>query len=107
MPLPLTTTAAQIIRQVRREGPPRSLPGDGDFDDESEYFGATYEASWFACRLLAERVGEDAVVRFYRRADGADDFDGLFRRTFGLTVPKFTGQWRAALADLALPESTE
>lgn len=107
VPLPLTTTAAQIIRHVRREGPPRTLPGDEDFDEESEYFGAAYEASWFACRLLAERAGEDTVVRFYRQADGSDDFDGLFRRTFGLTVKQFTARWRDGLADLALSESAE
>lgn len=101
VPLPLTTTAAQIIRQVRREGPPRSLPDDADFDEESEYFGAAYEAAWFACRLLAQRAGEDALLRFYRQADGAEDFAGLFRRSFGLTEQEFTEQWRAALTDLA------
>lgn len=105
VPLPLTTTAAQIIRQVRREGAPRTLPDDGDFDEGSEYFGAAYEAAWLACRLLAQRAGEDALLRFYRRADGSDDFDGLFRRSFGLTEHDFTRQWRTALRDLALSES--
>jgi len=99
--LPLTTTAAQLIRQVRREGPPGTLPASEDFDEESEYFGATYEASWFACRLLAERVGEEALLRFYRAADGSDDFAGLFRRTFGVSEQRFTQQWSSALSDLA------
>ena len=101
VPLPLRTTAGQIIRQVRREGPPRTLPGDADFDEESEYFGAAYEASWLACRLLAERVGEDELLRFYRQADGSDDFAGLFRRTFELGEQEFTERWRTALSDLA------
>lgn len=101
VPLPLSTTAAQIARQVRREGPPRALPGDRDFDEESDYFGATYEAAWFACRLLGERAGEDTLLRFYRDADGVDDFAGLFRRTFGLSLAQFTKQWRSALSDLA------
>jgi hypothetical protein len=101
VPLPLSTTAAQIARQVRREGPPRALPGDRDFDEESDYFGATYEAAWFACRLLGERAGEDTLLRFYRDADGVDDFAGLFRRTFGLSLAQFTEQWRSALSDLA------
>ena len=99
--LPLTTTAGQIIRQVRREGTPRALPSDADFDDASEYFGAAYEASWLACRLLAERFGEGRLLRFYRQADGADEFAPLFRRTFGLTEQQFTQQWRTALSDLA------
>ncbi len=99
--LPLTTTASQIIRQVRREGPPRALPSDTDFDEESEYFGAAYEASWIACRLLVERVGEDALVAFYRRADGSENFTRLFRRAFGVSEQRFTQQWRTALSDLA------
>ncbi len=99
--LPLTTTASQIIRQVRREGPPRALPDDADFDEESEYFGAAYEASWVACRLLAERVGEDELVAFYRQADGSENFTRLFRRAFGLSEQRFTQQWRTALSDLA------
>lgn len=86
---------------MRREGPPRALPGDQDFDEESDYFGATYEAAWFACRLLTERAGEDTLLRFYREADGVEDFAGLFRRTFGLTLAQFTEQWRSALSDLA------
>lgn len=100
VPLPLSTTAGQIIRQVRREGPPRALPGDQDFDEQSEYFGATYEAAWFACRLLVQRAGERTLLRFYRKADGADDVGRLFRRTYGLTLERFTERWRTALSDL-------
>ena len=99
--LPLTTTAAQVIRQVRREGPPERLPGDSAFDDDSEYFGAAYEASWLACRLLADRIGERGLLRVYRAADGAPDLDAVFRRVVGIGVPEFTGEWQGVLSDLA------
>ncbi len=98
--LPISVTAADLIRQVGREGVPAALPGDREFDEESEYFGAAYEAAWFACRMLARRVGEDALVRFYDEADDAEDFDAAFRRAFGLGVPAFTRSWRRGLGRL-------
>ena len=99
--LPLSTTAAQAIRQVRRQGVPRRLPDEQDFDQESSYFGAAYEASWLACRLLADQVGEDALVRLYRRADGAADFEAELERTTGSGFASFTRAWRRLLGDLA------
>src|SRR4029079_112572 len=53
--LPVTTSAAQIIRQVRRDGVPDALPGAAEFDTATTHLGATYESAWLACVLLAER----------------------------------------------------
>jgi len=103
--LPLSVTAAQVARQVRREGPPASLPGEDRFDTRTTHLGAAYEAAWIACVLLAERSGERRLTRFYAELRQGlrqgDDAAGEFRRTFGLTLPAFTRQWQAALADLA------
>lgn len=99
--LSLSVTAADITRQVRREGVPDSLPGDEEFDHGSEYFGAAYEAAWLACRLLAERVGEDRLVRFYTRADRVSDFEPDFERAFDLTIAEFTSLWQRELRGLA------
>ncbi len=101
VPLPLSTTAAQVTRQVRREGAPRRLPDDDDFDEGSEYFGAAYEAAWLACRMLADRIGEQELVRLYRSSDGAADFQRTFRRRTGMSVAAFTREWRQRLSDLA------
>jgi hypothetical protein len=98
--LPLSVTAADLIQQARREGVPAALPGDAEFDEESQYFGAAYEGAWLACRMLARRVGEDALVRFYADVDDAVDFEAEFRSTFGLSVPAFTRSWRRDLARL-------
>ena len=99
--LPISVTAADLIRQVRREGVPTALPGDREFDEESDSFGAAYEAAWFACRMLARRVGEDALVRFYGEVDDAADFEDEFRHVFGLSVAAFTRSWRHGISRLA------
>ncbi len=99
--LPLSVTAAQITRQVRRDGPPRRLPGEAEFDTRTTHLGASYEAAWLACVLLADLSGEDTLVRFYTGLGAGGDVAARFRRAFGLSVPAFTREWRKALTDLA------
>ena len=99
--LPLSVTAAQVARQVRREGPPARLPGDARFDTRTTHLGAAYEAAWIACVLLAERSGERTLTRFYAALEQGDDVPAEFREAFGLSIPAFTREWQAALTDLA------
>ena len=58
--IPLTVSAGQIIRDVRRDGPPRALPGGPEFDTQTTHLGASYEAAWLAVRLLAN-TGESGA----------------------------------------------
>ena len=99
--LPLSTTARQIIADVRAHGAPRQLPGAAEFDDQSESFGAEYEAAWLACRLLAHLAGEPALVRLYDAVRDGTALDVAMRRETGLTVAGFTAQWRRELTELA------
>ena len=99
--LPLSVTAAQVIRQVRRQGPPRQLPGESEFDTRTGHLGAAYEAAWLACRLLAAETGPQRLTRFYTGLDEGDDFAAAFRQTFGFTVATFTRRWRSHLRDVA------
>lgn len=99
--LPLSVTAAQVEQQVRRGGPPARLPGDARFDTRTTHLGAAYEAAWIACRMLADRAGEQALTRFYTGLRPGDDVGAEFRRSFGLSVAAFTREWRRALTDLA------
>lgn len=99
--LPLSVTAGQVIRQVRRHGAPTSLPSDNRFDTRTTHLGASYEAAWTACRLLAERAGEQVLTDFYTGLEPGERFATEFRRAFGLPLPAFTQQWREALTDLA------
>ena len=99
--LPLRTTAGQVIRQVRRDGPPRALPDRHDFGTAAPHLGAAYEAAWLACRVLADDGGERGLVRFYRRVDAGTDVDAALRASFGLDLRAFTAQWRARLVRVA------
>lgn len=99
--LPLSTTAGQVIRQVRRNGPPDHLPGRAEFDTSATALGAAYESAWLACRLLARDGGERALVRFYRLVDGGRELASALRDTFGLTPAGLTRAWRRSLTDLA------
>lgn len=99
--LPVARSAAQIIAEVRQDGPPRHLPGAAEFGTRATHLGATYESAWLACRLLAQQYGEQALVGFYRAVDGGAPVAAALRSSFGLTVPGLTEQWRGLLTDLA------
>jgi hypothetical protein len=99
--LPLSTTAGQVIKQVRREGPPTHLPGPAEFDTTTTQLGAAYESAWLACRLLARTGGERALVRLYRMVDGGRELTASLRATFGLRLGGLTRAWRRSLSDLA------
>lgn len=101
VPLPIGTTAGQIIRQVRRDGPPSHLPGPEEFDTSATHLGASYEAAWLACRLLAQRGGEARLVRFYDQVDGGASVDAALADQFGIDQRELTVQWRRYLAGLA------
>jgi hypothetical protein len=99
--LPVSTTAAQIIQQVRREGVPAALPGPAEFATGTTHLGATYESAWLACVLLADRGGERALVRFYDDVSAGSPLPTALRQGFGLTEAGLTRLWRRHLADLA------
>ena len=98
--LPLSTTAAQIIRQVRRDGVPEHLPGPHEFATEATRLGATYESAWLACVLLAESGGEQALVDLYDDVAGGRPLEAALQR-FGITEADLTRRWQRRLADLA------
>jgi hypothetical protein len=99
--LPVTTTAAQIIRQVRRGGVPDALPGQAEFDTRTTHLGATYESAWLACVLLAGRGGEGALVALYQDVEGGTALADALQRGFGLSEAGLTRLWQRRLSDLA------
>lgn len=99
--LPITTTAGQIIAQVRRDGPPRALPGAAEFDTTTSHLGAAYESAWLVCRVLVERGGEPALVQLYREVDGGESLDAALDSQFHWTERQLTQAWQDRLADLA------
>ena len=99
--LPVEVTASQILQQVRDEGVPGHLPDQADFASESKTLGASYEAAWLACRLIAQEHGEDKLIAFYRRADRGSSTTDAFKDVLGTTEKQFTAQWRDQLRSLA------
>jgi hypothetical protein len=101
VPLPLSVTAGQIIADVRRDGPPAHLPGEQEFDTATDHLGATYEAAWLVCRLLAGREGEATLVDFYRDVDDGTPVGAALRSAYGISAAELTEQWQDMLQDLA------
>ena len=99
--LPVSRSAAQIIAEVRKDGPPRHLPDAGDFGTRTPDLGATYESAWLICRLLAQQGGEQALVSFYRAVDAGRPVGAALESSFGLSVAELTDDWRDLLSGLA------
>jgi hypothetical protein len=99
--LPLSTTAGQIIRQVRRDGEPDHLPGADEFATGATHLGATYESAWLACVLLAESGGEQALVDLYADVADGSSLEAALLQRFGISEAGLTRRWQRRLADLA------
>lgn len=99
--LPLTTTAAQVLDQVRRDGAPARLPGEAEFDVTAPHLGAAYEAAWLACRALVELAGEQALIDVYDTAGGGIDVETALRQEAGVDLASLTDRWRQLLLDAA------
>ena len=99
--LPVSVTASQILADVRKDGPPKALPGPHEFDPANKALGASYEAAWLASRLLAETYGERKLIDFYSAVEGGQPADVAFTRILGTSERAFTGEWRQYLQQLA------
>jgi hypothetical protein len=99
--LPLSVTARQIGEQVRREGVPDALPGQAEFDTTTPHLGASYEAAWLACRLVATTAGEDALLAVYRRVSAGEPLGRVLVQETGLTEAQLTARWQDLLRGLA------
>lgn len=99
--LPLSRTAGQITKQVRRDGVPKDLPSDSEFDPSGTHLGTVYEAAWQVAVTLAERGGEPALVAFYRAVLGGKKLGPALRASFGWSTAQLTAAWQSRLATLA------
>ncbi len=84
------TAAAELAAEVRSGVLPARLPGPADFAPGAPRLAQAYEEAWLACRFVAERFGEKALVRLY----GSD-----VESTLGLPVDEFTRAWRDYLRE--------
>ncbi|GAA3010865.1 hypothetical protein GCM10017559_36770 [Streptosporangium longisporum] len=82
------TVAAELAAEVRAGTLPARLPVPADFAPGAPRLAQAYEEAWLACRLVAERFGEKALVRLYGSDVGS---------TLGLSAAEFTRAWREYL----------
>ncbi|MGP4002039.1 hypothetical protein [Streptomyces sp. 8N706] len=79
---------------------PRHLPRDEDFGfaGPGNRQAVAYEGGWLACRMIADRWGEDRLRELYRAIGGAekreDAVDRALREVLGVDLAHFTAQWR-------------
>ncbi|NHC12392.1 gluzincin family metallopeptidase [Motilibacter deserti] len=99
--LPVQTAAEEALDEARADGAPRELPRDGEFDTHIGGKPAAYEQAWLACRMVAERYGEDQLVALYRATAGGAGIEVALADTLGITPAGLTADWRAYLGKLA------
>lgn len=98
------TAAPELARAIteastagRDPEPLRALPPDKAFRFGSapDTLAHAYEGGWLACRMVAEKWGEDKLVALYLRAGQPPDTDTALRSVLGISQRKFTTLWRA------------
>ncbi len=99
--LPDSVTAGQIIRQVRKQGVPESLPGRQEFDSGDSHLGAAYEAAWLACRVLAERRGQEQLVRLFEDTSDDGRLQPALRQGFAWSEADLVAAWQRRLEAVA------
>ena len=97
--VPVGVAAAALLERMRRSGIPARLPEEDAFVPGGPEAAAAYEGAWLAVRLLAERHGEQALVRAYR-ATGRRGLAAALAEVLGTTPELLTAQWRESLRRL-------
>ena len=101
--VPAGVVAADLLEQVRAGDAPRQLPDDAAFDAGEGDIAAAYEGAWLACRMIAQRWGEAALVRFYTdMTDSAGPgWPDEVESSLGVSERRLVRQWRTYVAQLA------
>ncbi|MEU0341413.1 hypothetical protein ABZ092_21320 [Streptomyces bobili] len=97
--------APELQKAVREGRAPGELPSDGDFGfaGDAARLARAYEGGWTACRMIADRWGEEKLDAFYRavgehgKRPGA--VEGAMESVLGTTLEEFTAEWQRYLHD--------
>jgi hypothetical protein len=96
------SAARELGADVRAGRLPKALPSERDFAGDNPRLAQSYELAWLACRLIAERVGRDGLVRFYRAVSAASGtpaaaLTSSMRAELEMTPAEFVAAWRVHL----------
>ncbi|MFF4584448.1 hypothetical protein [Streptomyces sp. NPDC001388] len=95
--------APELRSAVTGDRVPAGLPTDADFgfSGDPARLARAYEGGWLACRMIAERWGEVKLDAFYRAVgahqERAGAVEGALKGVLGLSLERFTANWRAYL----------
>jgi hypothetical protein len=78
VPLPERTIVAPALEQVRRAGVPDGWPDDAQFEPGTGSLSVAYGLALLACRSIAARHGQAALVHLYRSL-ATGSLDAAFR----------------------------
>ncbi|WP_019630883.1 hypothetical protein [Actinomadura atramentaria] len=87
------SAAGELAADVRAGRVPGALPGADAFGSDAPRLAQAYQESWLACRMIAQRYGEAALVRLYRAAGRHAEGTAL-RDVLGTSAARFTAAWR-------------
>jgi hypothetical protein len=95
----LAEGAPDLMRQVREDGAPGSLPEDREFRMSGPDLDQAYQESWSLARFIATEHGEDTLVELYRTLAGAGavsarETDGLLREVLGVDRARLVEGWQ-------------
>jgi hypothetical protein len=104
VPVQDNSAAKELFKAVRAGKVPATLPTPEAFAASATELPQAYESAWLACRLIAEREGQDKLVAFYRAVHLSKSSTGLadaFKSVLGMTEAEFVVQWQKYLERLA------
>ncbi|MET3987389.1 hypothetical protein [Streptomyces sp. PvR034] len=92
--------APTLRRAVGRGELPSALPPNEafTFGGDAQAMASAYEGAWLACRLIADRWGEAALVRLYVEA-GRNPLSTALRSTLDTDLPNLTQTWQSTLRE--------
>lgn len=100
--VPTGFVAQELGAAVRAGDVPRRLPRTAEFGGASKQLSQAYEGAWLACRLIAQRWGQRALVRLYATVGRSSlspeaAVESAMRRLLHLSEASFVQQWRGFL----------
>lgn len=98
--VPVSVSARAALRDVRRHGVPRRLPGDSQFSGSS--IEVAYELAWLVMQVIARDYGRRQLVAFYEDVvHRPDAVRSAVRDNLGTSLSGLTRAWRTYLKGLA------